>query len=294
MTDQQQRTDPGDITQQQETQAEKILGKYNTPEDFDNAFGELVKHEKINMPELSGVEFADQDRKIAVYKQLSSLMGKPAPEATSLELGGGEQTQQQPQQQSQLGDPLTMQELVAGVGVKQDELNNLVMNGGALPQETAEKFKQAVIELPDGSRRPLDPSVVQQVLGSQAQGVQYQQVLLSQAADHVGGREQLNALMQFGGTLDPVTQQSINIELKNPGTMKSALDRLSAIYKSKIGAEGSSGIVSDTSGPGVNLSNKPFKNNAEKKAFANEHGEDSKIYQSRLLATPDSNLSNIA
>lgn len=270
---------------------ELIAGKFKDTAAFQQAFTELAKHEKVNMPWLQAAKFDDVQQQVEAYKGMESRLKQPntpAPDASKLELGG------QQQQQAEPPKPMTMQDLIGGLGIEQDKLNQAVQTGGKVPDDIYSKFGQAKIVMPDGTTRPLGKELVDQVLGSQAQGARYQQVLMDQAAAHVGGKEQLNNLIAFGGTLPASTQQSINIELADPTTMKSGLSRLDALYKQSIGAGGSNGIVSQTQGSAGDVSKQPFKTHAEIIAFRKEHGQDSDIYKSRLIATPNEVLNRIA
>lgn len=295
---QQQAAQQGDANQQQ---AELIAGKYKGQDAFDSAFQQLAKHEKVNLPGLASAKFDDIKQKVEVYKSLESMLHRGAPKADALNLNGDNQQGQQGQQQANAAPPkpMSMQDLVAGVGIEQEKINQAVMQGQQLPADMLSKFAQAKITLPDGTTGTLSPELVQQVLGAQAMAAQSQQhaqqQIMQQAAQHVGGEDKLNALLHFGRTnLPDSTKQSIDIELGNPATRTAALDRLNSLYAQHVGAGGSNGIVSNTSGSGDSLANKPFKNGAERKAFAKEHGTDSPVYKSRLAATPETNLNRIA
>lgn len=271
-----------------EQPAQLIAGKFKDEAALKEAITSLAKHEKIGMPELASVAFENTDRAVAVYKRLESMLGRPAtpaPDATSLELG---RTQAAPT------TPMSMQELIAGLGVQQEKLNEAVLKGGKPSEDVYAQFGKAVITLPDGTQRTLGPDIVDQFLGAQAKGAQYQQVIMDQAAQHVGGKDKLNALIAFGDTLPPTMQQSINIELGDASTMKSGLDRLNQLYLQSVGAAGSNGIVSDTSGAVTNLANQPFKTHAEMKQFRKEKGENDPVYKSRLAATPVDVLNRVA
>lgn len=285
----------GDTTPTQE--APLIAGKFKDEDSFRQAFTSLATHEKVNMPELAEAKFENTDRQVAVYKQLESMLGRAGqpPAHTKPDEGGKlELGQQQQAAQQQPATPLSMQELVQGIGIEQDKLNQAVMGGQGLPQDIYEAFSKATVKLPDGTERPIGKEIVDQVIGSQAQAAQMQQVIKQQAAQHVGGQDKLAALMQFGATLDPTTQQSINLELANPSTVNNGLDRLNQLYAKHVGSDNSNGIVSDTQAGTPSLADQPFKTAAEEREFRKKHGGDSKVYQSRLLKTPNDVLNTVA
>ena len=267
-------------------QGELIAGKYKDQDAFDSAFDHLADHEKVNMPWIKSATFETNEQKVEAYKGMESRLHSAAPKAESLQLG-----EDQPAAPS---EPMSMEDLVAGVGVQQDAVDKIVMQGGQLPKEIVDKFSQAKITLPDGRTGTLSEDIVKQVFGAQAQAAASAQQSLAAAAQYVGGQDKLNALMQFGGTLDPTTMQSINVELGNTSTMKQGLDRLDAMYQKSIGADQSNPVVSDTQGNVNSIANTPFKDINEKKEFGKKHGTDSEIYKSRLLATPDSAISHVA
>lgn len=281
-------------------QTQLIANKYKDVDAFDSAFSQLAKHEKVNLPGLAAAKFDDLDQKIELYKGLESLLHRGAPKADGLNLNPGEQQAQQDQQQqdAQPPKPMSMQDLVAGVGLEQEKINQAVMQGQDLSDDMLGKFAQAKITLPDGTTGTLSPELVKQVLGAQSMAAQSQQQAQQQvmqaAAQHVGGEDKLNALLDFGrNTLADATKKAIDTELADPSTRNAALDRLNQLYAQHVGAGRSNGIVSDTSGTGGTLANKPFRNGAERRAFAKEHGLDSPVYQSRLEATPEDNLNKL-
>ena len=273
-------------TETTETTPELIAGKFKDTDAFDTGFDSLVKHERIGLPQLAGMEFESQEQKVDVYKRLSSMMRSPVPKADSLDLTGDQQETAPPQ-------PMSMQDLVAGVGANQEAINQAVMGGSALSDETYEQFGKAVITMPNGTKGTLSRELLDQVIGAQSQASKVKEFSMQVATQHVGSREQVDALIAFGKTLDPVTKQAISLELGNLTTMKGALDRLNHLYNKQIGADGSNGIFSDSQGAGVNLANKPFKNSEEAKAFRKEHGQDDKTYKSRLMATPNDVLNRV-
>lgn len=280
------QTTQTDTTQQ--TEPTLIAGKFKDEAAFHEGFQQLAQHEKVGMAALANAQFESVEQKVEAYKQMESALGRstpPAPAPDKLEVGGDRPAPPQ---------PMTMNELVAGLGIEQEKLNSAVMGGGGIPDEVYQQFGKAVIKMPDGTERPLGKELVDQVLGAQAQGAQYQQMLAQQAANHVGGTDKLNALLQFGGTLDPVTQKSINMELNNPATMQAALDRLDGLYAKSVGAGNSNGIVSNTQGTTTPLANTPFKTVQEEREFKKQHGADSEVYKSRLLKTPDDVFNRIA
>lgn len=269
-----------------------IAGKFKDAEAFDVGFAELAKHDKVGIPGLASVKFDSIEQKVEVYKSMESRLRQPntpPPRATSLELGGQQQTQV-----PEPAKPITMAELVQGVGIKQDELNEAILGGSAIPEDVYDKFGQAKITMPDGTTRVMSKELVNHVFGSQRQSVQYQQLILQQAAAHVGGQDKLDALIHFKQSLPRGTRASIDAELGDVDSMASGLDRLGQLYAKAIGADGSVGIVSNTQGASASMANTPFKSRADMNAFAEKHGRDSEIYKSRLLATPIDAINRIA
>lgn len=279
---------------QQQQQTDLIAGKYKDEDAFHAAFESLAKHDKVNLPGLASAKFDDINQKVEAYKGLESLLHRGAPKADGLNLNGEGQPDGQ-QANAEPAKPMSMQDLVAGVGADQEKINQAVMQGQQVPDDMLSKFAQAKITLPDGTTGTLSPDLVKQVLGAQTQAAQSQQQAMQAAAQHVGGEDKLNALLHFGRTsLPDATKRSIDLELADPSTRTAALDRLNQLYAKSVGAENSNSIVSDTAGSSGSLANKPFQTRAEMKEFAKKHGKDSDVYKSRFMATPDKIISEIA
>lgn len=221
---------------------EMILGKFKTAEDFGKAHGELARH--LELGELPA--FKDQDAAIGHYKWLEKTKGRlgsaKAAEPSQPPADDGVPRIGQPA--AAIPDDEDLPGIFGRAGVSEADLIAEYAKSGKLTDEQYTKL---------GKARPgLGRAVINEIAEGRKAKAELGKIVMesavAQAAQFVGGKDQLSNLLADAGKFIPAEEQAaFNTLLGNHKTVAAAVKTLKTMHAEWVNS-GNSGSLASPSG----------------------------------------------